>query len=58
MTCPAIDSPTSCEIRVVNRFLHARNVSVAEIHCEICVAVYGHSLPSGSQSNLRKQTLN
>jgi hypothetical protein len=38
--CPAIDNPASCEIRADIRFLHAKNMSVAEIHREIC-AVYG-----------------
>jgi hypothetical protein len=33
--CPAIDNPTSCEIRAVIRFLHAKNMSDAEIHCEL-----------------------
>jgi hypothetical protein len=34
--CSAIDNPTSCEIRAVIRFLHAKNVSAVEIHCELC----------------------
>jgi hypothetical protein len=40
MMCPAIDNPASCEIRVIIRFLHAKNMSAAEIHCELC-AIYG-----------------
>jgi hypothetical protein len=34
--CPAIDNPASCEILAVNRFLHAKNMSAAEIHLELC----------------------
>jgi hypothetical protein len=41
--CPAIDNPTSCEIRSVIRFLHSKNMSAAEIHCELC-AVYGQNV--------------
>jgi hypothetical protein len=29
--CPAIDTPTSCEIRAVISFLHAKIMSAAEI---------------------------
>jgi transposase len=43
--CPAIDSPVSCEIRAVIRFLHVKNISSAEIHLELC-AVYGQNLMS------------
>jgi hypothetical protein len=47
MMCPAIDNPASCKIRaVVIRFLHARNMSVAEIHRELCAAVYGRNVTS------------
>jgi hypothetical protein len=37
--CPVIDNPASCEIRAVIHFHHSKNVSGAEIHCELC-AVY------------------
>jgi hypothetical protein len=30
--CPAIDNPTSCEIRAAIHFLHAKNMSAAEIN--------------------------
>jgi hypothetical protein len=40
MMCPA-----SGEIRAVNRFLRAKNVSAAEIHRELC-AVYGQNVTS------------
>jgi hypothetical protein len=35
--CPAIDNPTSCEIRAIMQFLHAKNTSAAEIHRELCM---------------------
>jgi hypothetical protein len=41
MICPAIDNPASCESRVVILFLHAKT---AEIHCELCAAVYGQNV--------------
>jgi hypothetical protein len=44
--CPAIDNPTSCEIRAVIRFLHAKNKSAAEIYRELCAAVYGQNVMS------------
>jgi hypothetical protein len=28
--CPTTDHPTSCEIRAVIHFLHAKNISAAE----------------------------
>jgi transposase len=43
--CPAIDNPASSEIRAVIRFLHAKNMSAAEIHRELC-AVYGQNVTS------------
>jgi hypothetical protein len=36
MMCPAIDNPASCEIRAVVRSLHAKVMSAAEIHRELC----------------------
>jgi hypothetical protein len=41
--CPAIDNPDSCKIRAVIHFLHAKNVSDAEIHHELCM-VYGQNV--------------
>jgi hypothetical protein len=35
--CPTIDNPASCEIPMVILFLHAKNKSAAEIHCELHV---------------------
>jgi hypothetical protein len=45
MMCPAIDNPASCEIRAVIRVLHAKNMSAAEIHNELCV-FYGQNVMS------------
>jgi hypothetical protein len=44
MMCLTIDNPASCEIRATIRFIHAKNVSAAEIHCELCAAVYRRSI--------------
>jgi hypothetical protein len=33
--CPAIDNPAA-KFTVI-RFLHAKNMSAVEIHCELCV---------------------
>jgi hypothetical protein len=43
--CPAIDNPTSSEIRAVIRFLWAKNMSTAEIHRELC-AIYDQNVMS------------
>jgi hypothetical protein len=43
---PAIDNPTSCEISALICFLPAKNMSVAEIHSELCTAVYGQNVMS------------
>jgi hypothetical protein len=45
MTCPVIDSPTSCEICAAICFPHAKNMSAAKIHHELCV-VYGQNVMS------------
>jgi transposase len=39
--CPAIDNPTSCEIRIA----HDINMSAAEIHHELC-AIYSQNVMS------------
>jgi hypothetical protein len=44
--CPAIDNPACCEISAVIRFLHAKNVCAAEIHRELCAAVYSQNVMS------------
>jgi hypothetical protein len=43
--CPAIDDPASCKICYVILFLHTKNTSAAEIHCELCM-VYGQNIMS------------
>jgi hypothetical protein len=43
MMCPAVDDPSSCEIRAVISFIHAKNMRAAEIHRELC-AVYGQNV--------------
>jgi hypothetical protein len=45
MMSPAIDNLASCEIHDLIRFLHAKIMSVAEIHRELC-AVYCPNLMS------------
>jgi hypothetical protein len=40
MLRPAISNPASFEIHSLIRFLHAKNMSAAGIHLELC-AVYG-----------------
>jgi hypothetical protein len=46
MICPAIDNPASCEICVFIRFLRAKSMGAAEIHFELCAAVYGQNIIS------------
>jgi hypothetical protein len=46
MMCPVIDKPSSCKIHTVIRFLHAKNMSTAEIRCESCMGVYGENVMS------------
>jgi hypothetical protein len=46
MRCPAIDNPASGEIRSDIRFLHDKIMSAAEIHRELCPAVYGQNVMS------------
>jgi hypothetical protein len=43
--CPAIDNAASCEIRALIRFLHAKNMSAADIHREL-YTVYGQNIMS------------
>jgi hypothetical protein len=53
MMCLATDNPTSCEIRIVIRFIHVRNITVAEIHHELCTTVYGQNIMS--EENVRQR---
>jgi hypothetical protein len=43
--CPTIDNPTSCKAGAVIHFLYAKNISAAEIHCELCT-IYGQNIMS------------
>jgi hypothetical protein len=43
--CPAIDNPTSCEIRAVIRFFRDKNRNAAEIYHELCV-IYSKNIVS------------
>jgi hypothetical protein len=52
MKCPTIDYPASCEICAVVRFLRAKNMSAADIHHELCAAVYSQNIMS--QGNVRQ----
>jgi hypothetical protein len=45
MMYPTIDDPASCEIHAIIRFLHAKDMSAAEIYFKLCV-VYGQSVMS------------
>jgi hypothetical protein len=45
MVCPVIDNPASCEIRALIRFLHAKNISAAGKHRELCT-VYSQNVMS------------
>jgi transposase len=45
--CPAIDNPASWEIHAVIRFLHAKNMSAAEINHELC-ADYCQNMSEGT----------
>jgi hypothetical protein len=44
MACPAINIPASREIRVVIRFLQAKNMSAAELHPALCTSVYDQNV--------------
>jgi hypothetical protein len=46
MMCAVIDNPTRNEIRALIRFLHTKNMTAAEIHRELCMAVYGQNVMS------------
>jgi hypothetical protein len=43
--CAAIESPASCEVRSVVRFLAAKNFKAAQIHRQLC-EVYGENVMS------------
>jgi hypothetical protein len=51
MMRPAIDNPSSCKINAVLWFIHAKNMSAAEVHRELC-AVYSQNVMS--KGNVRQ----
>jgi hypothetical protein len=48
MMCPTIENPASSEIRGVIRFLHAKNISAAEIHRELCAVCPQYVMSEGT----------
>jgi hypothetical protein len=46
--CPATDNPISCKIRAVICFLHAKNMSAAEIHHELFMAYSQNAMSEGT----------
>jgi hypothetical protein len=42
---PVIENPVTCKIHTVINFLFTKNVSAAEIHCEVWV-IYGQNVMS------------
>jgi transposase len=46
--CPAIDNLTSCEICTFIRFLHAKKMSAAEIHLELCTVCGQNVISEGT----------
>jgi hypothetical protein len=46
MMCLVIHNPTSCEICALIHCLHTKNMSDAEIHRQLCAAVYGRNVMS------------
>jgi hypothetical protein len=43
--CPEIDNPASRKIRILMHFVHANNMSAAEIHHESCM-IYSQNVKS------------
>jgi hypothetical protein len=46
MMCCVTDNPATCKIHAVICFLYAKNISAAEFHRELCVAIYGQNVMS------------
>jgi hypothetical protein len=38
MVCPVIDILASCEIHMLNRFIHTKNMTTVDIHHELCAS--------------------
>jgi hypothetical protein len=47
MMCAVINNSVSCEIRAVVCLLHAKNMSAAKIHHEICAAYAQNVISKG-----------
>jgi hypothetical protein len=46
MMCSVIDNPASCKICALIHFFHSKDMSAAEIHCELCMAVCSQNVMS------------
>jgi hypothetical protein len=46
MMCTVIANPTSNKVHALIHFLHAKNMTAAEIHRELCMAVYSQNVMS------------
>jgi hypothetical protein len=46
MVCPAFDNLANCKIVLLLTFIHVKYANVAEIHCDLCAAVYGQKVLS------------
>jgi hypothetical protein len=46
MMCSAIDNPANCKICALTRFFHAKDMSAAEIHLELCAVVCSQNVMS------------
>jgi C4-type Zn-finger protein len=53
MTCPVIGNHASYEIRAVVSILHAKSISAAEIHCELCVVCSQNVMSEGTSRRCR-----
>jgi hypothetical protein len=52
--CPVIDNPTSCKIHAAIPFLHVKNISAAEIHCELCTLYNQNVMRKGTVRQWRR----
>jgi hypothetical protein len=53
--CLAIENPASCELHAVIHFLHAKNMSAAEINRELCPVVYGQNVLDEGTQDIRAE---
>jgi hypothetical protein len=47
-----IDNPASCKICPVTHFLHVKNISAAETHCELCTVYSQNAMGEGTVGQL------